>query len=353
MNRNNKIVSILSSAALFCLLLFVATACNDSFIFEGEGDCSTKVKFVFKRNRQALHSSNGEGPDAFSNSVSSVHLFVFNEDSKELVLEKYATVDQLRDGCMMPLEIPQGKYTFVAWCGLDSQDENNAFKLQHNYTRADGDNCHLKMVSDSEPVHDSKFDALYHGRISNVAVANLDKGSIVELPLVKNTNDITVWIQNPDASFSTDEYQVNYEDANGVIHFEDNSIISPDEKLRYFPHTTSILNTETEYNGDKVQSGALISHISVSRLMAHHKDDAKIVVRDNEGKEVFSLPFIKYLLEMQTFSDGRTKDDQWYLDCEDTFQCSLYLAGPGDGTWNATRIIINSWVRVPNQNQEF
>lgn len=352
MNKNNKVVSTISSAAML-LLFMLMTACSDSFIFDGEGDCSTNVKFVFTSNRQALQAPSGVGPDAFSASVSSVHLFVFDQETKELVTEKFASTGELTDGCMMPLVLPAGEYTLVAWCGLDSNDENNAFELQHTYARGDNDNCHVKMVSDYEPIHSQKYDALYHGRVSHVSISNETIGKTIELPVIKNTNDIAIWIQNPDATFDNDEFSVSYEDANGVLHFEDNSIISEDNRLRYHPHTTSVLNTETEYNGDKVQSGALISHISVSRLLDSHKDDAKIVVRNREGKEVFTLPFIKYVLQMQTFTDGNKKNDQWYLDCEDTYHCSFYLAGEGDGTWLATRIIINNWVVVPTQDQEF
>ena len=349
---NNKIVRLLTSAILLVTLTLVS-ACDDSFIFDNEGDCSTKVKFVFTKNRQALRSKTGEGPDAFATSVSGVHLFVFNEDTQELAFEKFESADNLIDGCMMPVDLPEGNYSFVAWCGLDSNDENNAFELQHSYTRADGDNCHIKMASESEPVHSQKYEALYHGRISNVAVSNSDISRVIELPVVKNTNDIAIWLQNPDASFDSKEYTVTYEDANGVIHFSDNSIISEDKTLRYRPHTSSLLATETEYNGDLVESGALISHISVSRLMASHEDDAKIVVRNPEGEVVFSVPFIKYVLRMQDFTDGAAKDNQWYLDCEDTYHCSFYLAGAADGTWSATRIIINNWVVVPKQNNEF
>lgn len=350
--KNNKIVRLLTSATLLVIIM-LTSACNDSFIFDKEGDCTTKVKFVFKRNRQALPSKTGEGPDAFSTSVSSVHLFVFDEETKEMVMEKYESADNMIDGCIMPIDLPEGKYTFVAWCGLDQNDENNAFELQHTYTRAGEENCHIKMENDNEPVHHQKFDALYHGKTTNITISNADESRIIEVPVVKNTNDIAIWIQNPDASFATDEFSVSYEDANGVIHFHDNTLLSEDKKLKYQPHTTSILTTETEYNGDKVESGALISHVSVSRLMASHKNDARIVVRNKEGQEVFSVPFIKYVLQMQTFTDGKEKDDQWYLDCEDTYHCSFYLAGSGDGTWIATTIIINNWVVVPEQNQEF
>ena len=104
------------------------------------------------------------------------------------------------------------------------------------------------------------------------------------------------------------------------------------------------MTSSTEYNGSLVEAGALVAHISTARLMAAHQKDARLEVRNREGNTVFSIPFIQYLLEMQTF----TSDGQYYLDCEDTYQCSFYLTGE-NGLWMPARIIINNWVRVPDQ----
>ena len=135
-----------------------------------------------------------------------------------------------------------------------------------------------------------------------------------------------------------------YTDANGTMRFEDNAMAS-DTPLEYYPYETALLTTDTEYNGDKMETGALVAHISTSRLMEAHKDDAKIEVRTKDGQTVFSIPFIKYVLQLQTF----TQNGQYYLDCEDTYNCSFYLTGEG-GTWMPVQIIINNWVRVPDQN---
>lgn len=93
-----------------------------------------------------------------------------------------------------------------------------------------------------------------------------------------------------------------------------------------------------------METGALVAHLSTSRLLASHKDDARLEVRSKEGDVVFSIPFIKYLLNMQMLSS----DDQYYLDCEDTYNCSFYLSGE-NGAWLPSTIIINNWVVVPQQ----
>ena len=352
--KKNKIVKYLSTIAVMLGLLPFVSSCNDSFIYDNEGDCRMKVKFEFTKNRQALHTKDGIGPDAFAKTVTSVHLFVLDAESGELVFDKTENVDNLIDGCIMPVDLDPGEYTFIAWCGLDSNDENNAFELQHNYTtRAGDDKLAIKMASDSEPVHDDQFDAVYHGITRNVKVDYHNIGSTVIVPVVKDTNEINVWIQHPYASLDKGDYYVVYEDANGEIDFTDNTILSEDKKLEYKAYDTQILQANTEYNGEMMESGAMIAHLSVSRLMANHAEDARIVIRNKNGTEVFAIPFIEFVLGLQTFTkQGTDKDHQWYLDCEDTYNCSFFFTGY-DQTWTAFRIIVNNWVVVPDQNQEF
>lgn len=308
-----------------------------------------KVKFEFRKHRQALKSYVIPANDVFVGTVTSVHLFVFDAENGDLVFEKTDKAENLVDGCIMPVDLDPGKYTFVAWCGLDSNDENNAFKLQHSYTRAAGDKCAIKMINDSEPVHDKKYEAVYHGITRDFTVTNYNMGTEIPVLLTKDTNDIHVWIQHTGKKLSKDEYEVVFTDANGEMDFTDNSLVSEDKTLTYKSHKTEILETETEYNGDKMESGALIAHLSVSRLLESHSATARIAVRDKEGKEVFSVPFIKYVLQIQDDTD----DNQYYLDCEDTYNCSFYFNGvTPDGTWIPFNIIVNNWVVVPDQNEE-
>lgn len=363
-----KLQYILLKSLVFSSVLFAAVSCER--IFEGEQDCSTdstKIKFEFRKHRQALQSVNGRVADVFDSEVASVHLFVYNAESGQLVFEKFERTENLKteaemnigtgsDKCYMPVDLEPGTYKLVVWCGLDENDQSNAFELDKT-TRGteEYEACNVKLTENpAVPVHDGKFDALFHGKVDNVTLT--EPGEVIPLQLTKNTNDIAVWVQHLSASFGSGEYEVVYTDANGSMKFEDNTLAG-NEKLEYHAHTTSILSTETEYNGDLVQAGALVAHISTSRLSAAHKEDAKLEVRNRSGETVFSIPFIKYLLEMQTF----TSDGQYYLDCEDTYYCSFYLSGGGNSggggddeddegeRWFPARIIINNWVRVPDQ----
>ena len=354
----NTIKSILS-LSLFISLILGFCSC-DNFVYEEMNSCSPKVQFSFKKHRQSLHQIPGKETDAFSSTVGSVHLFVFDSETGNLVFEKIEKTDNLvsasqinmgsnTDRCYMPLDIKPGKYRIVAWCGLDDNDTNNAFYL-NNSTRGGYAQCNVKLTDKGNPVHSEKYEGLYHGVVHEVEVKpEGDRGMIIPVELTKNTNDIAVWVQHASQTFKEGDYEVVYTDTNGTMHFEDNSI-SQKDKLEYLPHTSSILTSSTEYNGSVMETGALIAHISTSRLMAAHKNDARLEVRNKEGKTVFSIPFIKYVTNLQTF----TNDEQHYLDCEDTYNCSFYLTGGNEdgGIWTPAQIIINNWVVVPDQNNE-
>ena len=327
-------------------------------LFDEEGDCSVKVQFVFKKHRQALHQIAGKETDAFYASVSSVHLFIYDQESGELVFDRIENTDNLKsaaelklgsgsDKCYMQVDLQPGTYKLVAWCGLDDTDNNNAFSLT-DATRAGYAHCEVKKDDvTGHPVNHDRYEALYHGKVEKAIIsANNISSQVIPVELTKNTNDIAVWVQHTSASFADGDYEVVYTDSNGSMHFEDNSL-SSDNLLEYHPHTTSLLTSDSEYNGSQVEAGALIAHLSTSRLMSHHSDDARLEVRDKEGKTVYSIPFIKYLLNMQTL----TNDNQYYLDCEDTYNCTFYLTGAKeeDEKWVPLKIIINNWVIVPDQ----
>lgn len=349
-------------------MLIVMASCDDNLIFEKEGDCSPKVQFVFKKHRQALHQIPGRESDAFYSVVKSVHLFVYDLETGELVFDKaedtenLSTASELNLGtgnerCFMNVDLGPGRYRMVAWGGLDATDENNAFRLKEG-SRAAYSHCEVKLAEEGKPVNDYQYDALYHGAVWEVEVKSTGNGTqIIPVELTKNTNDINIWVQHTSQTFEKGDYEVVYTDSNGTMHFEDNSLTDP-SVLEYHPHAQSLLTSDTEYNGSLVKTGALIAHVSTSRLLANHSD-ARLEVRDREGNTVFSVPFIKYVLEMQTFvkpqatkSDGR--DYQYYLDCEDTYNCTFYLTGDREenGAWVPAMIIINNWVKVPDQKEE-
>ena len=343
-------------AALLSVVLLGSASCDNGLVYEDQADCTPKVQFVFKKHRHALQAVSGREPDAFFSTVETVHLFIYDTSTGKLVFDKTEQTSNLKSAsdlkigsnnekCYMPIDVPAGQYRIVAWCGLDDKDHNNAFYLSEGDSDAQYAECKVKRADSSmHPIHSEKYQGLYHGTVHQVDVEIRPNGQIIPVELTKNNNDIAVWVQHTSKSFNEGDYEVVYTDANGSMKFEDNSVTS-DEKLEYHAHTTSLLTSSTQYNGSEMETGALVAHISTSRLMAANIDDARLEVRTKDGQTVFSIPFIKYVLQLQTF----TSNHQYYLDCEDTYNCSFYLSGES-GTWLPSRIIINNWVVVPEQH---
>lgn len=364
-----KLKNIFAAITLFSIGI-AATSCDNSFVYEEGEDCFPKVQFIFKKHRQALGQIEGRETDVFYSMVGTVHLFVYDAETGELVYEKAEATDNLQtaaelklgegtDRCFMDLDLNPGKYKFVAWCGLDESDNSNAFELVDNTRAGRYTHCRVKKRTDGHPVNGAKYDALYHGVVNEFEIVVEKAIQVIPVELTKNTNEISVCVQHTTQSFEEGDYEVVYTDANGELHFENNSI-TDNSRLEYHPYESSILTAQTEYNGNLAETGALFAHLSTSRLMDANKDDARIEVRDKNGKTVFSVPFIKYVLEMQTFvgragSKASERDYQYYLDCEDTYNCTFYLSGETkEGEmWVPSMIIINNWVKVPDQKVEF
>lgn len=342
-----------------CALGLLATASCDSVIYDDELDCSTKIKFVFKKHRQALNAIDGKATDVFASTVGSVHLYIYDAETGELVFEKYEKTDNLKtesdlkigtgnDKCYMAVDLEPGVYHLVAWCGLDEYDRNNAFSLGDG-TRAGYaySECSVRLAKQTGlPVNEAKYESVYHGAVEKAEVV-LNYPSVIPVELTKDNNDITVWVQHNTETFAPGEYEVVFTDANTTMRYEDN-VLMPTEPVEYRPYSTSLLESSTEFNGYPVRAGALVAHLSTSRLVDGHMDDATIEVRNREGRTIFSIPFIKYVLEMQTYTTNKDQY-QYYLDCEDTYNCSFFFAGEED-EWVPVRIIINNWVIVPEQS---
>lgn len=342
----------LAMSSAFALAAVLSASCER--IFEDVEDCSStwSVRFVYRKNREMLQSVTGQGPDAFATSVASVHLWVFDKKGN-LVFEGRESGGILASGdWTMPLELPADTYDMIAWCGIDG---SNAFELTEadalplrSGDRQDDLNVSVRLDDDGKAWHGAPYDALFYGRADNVKITEEIGNNEIEIELVKDVNDLIVWVQHPSAEvFAENSYTVVFTEANGSMTAA-NETCGP--VIEYLPHKVSLLEVDSEFNGETMHSGAMVAHLSTSRIIASHSNDARLEIRSGSGDTVFSVPIVKYLLEMKSERFSRF-DDQTYLDCEDTYNCSFFLSGDS-GYWTASRIIINSWVRVSDQVTE-
>ncbi|MDE7141706.1 MAG: FimB/Mfa2 family fimbrial subunit [Muribaculaceae bacterium] len=332
----------------------------DSLIYDGEGDCDPryKVRFVYDMNMKYA--------DAFPNEVKDVTLYVIDEQSGRVVLEKRESGEALsRDGYMMDIDVAPGDYTLLAWCG---EGHRTSFAVSPSDIREElrcslasrGEHTPGPWASDGSRVSDC-LDNLYHGKLEAQNFPPTQGTHIFKVPLVKNTNDIHIVLQHLSGEpVDKDAFTFTITDENGLMDW-DNSLL-PDEPLTYFAwHTEAGIAgvevpdyTEPEEPAASgralTQVSAAVAEISVGRLVRRGKDSGQPYVRiyNAEGETVVSLPLIDYCLLVKGYHN-REMSDQEFLDRQDDYSMVFFL--DEDNRWVKSHIYINSWKIVLQETE--
>lgn len=345
----------LACRALACAAAVALTVSCEG-IADPEDDCTSYVQFVYKQNPARLRSLTGEGPDAFPESVGYVHLYLYDAATGAYLFDSEASGPALATGSFrmaLPADLPEGDYRLVAWCM--GAPANEVFEPLSAATAAPARESLGYRVRRNgiEAWHSAGYNpenALFYGELT----AHIEGKDLLTVELMKDTNDISVWVQYPAEEYDPGNFEVLYREDNGSVDAY-NAPMAGDE-LEYLPYRVRSLDVDADYNGETLPAGALIAHLSTARIMASHaagEPQGRLEIRDKStGEVLFGVPLVAYLLEMRNDMFARF-GDQEYLDCEDTYNCSFFLMADGSGRWLAQRIIINSWVKVPDQQAGF
>ena len=321
---------------IFYLLLvsFAITGCGT--IFDYEGDCSVNHNIKFKYDMNMLFA------DAFANTVTYVNLYAFDVETGKLVASYSEEGDALANpDYLMPIDRLPGEYDLVAWCGDALTDSN--FSLSPTVIAESLRHQLMCKISCGELERDTlhiKNDIghLWHG---TVRVNLVDKpGSHVNvLSLTKNTNNVRILLQNISGKeLPPDLFEFKIFDNNGLFN-SDNKVIK-DHDLIY--HPWAIYKGETSINTDSTQNIPALSRASsLSAIVAEFTTSRILAVYNKEkNKKVLSIPLKDYILMVKGMAN-KDMSDQEYLDRENEFVMTLFLDENGD--WLSSRVIINSW----------
>lgn len=345
LNRSHYTGKALLKGALAAMLLIPMASCDDSFIFEGEGDCDPHyfVKYVFDMNMQYA--------DAFSSRVNSVRLFIFDPETGDLVREYTESGDALKaDGYRMPIDVDPGKYDLIAWCGLENNKDH--FVLPQTISNREHIHCTMARQRDEQGVAFQKefLSPLFHGRLA-VDLPNEEGEHVVTMYLIKDTNNINISLQHVAGEpLTSDMFTLTMSEGNGHMAY-DNSILK-DEDVLYKPWTVTdgnldLSGKETKADNDK-NLNFFKAELSTARLMADR--DPRINIVENEtGELVYSIPIVQWALMLRS-DQYKDMEDQEFLDREDEYNIMLYL--DNDKGWKAAQIWINSWRLVSHDDTQ-
>lgn len=353
-----KLFSTHAVKALACIVSLltatVFTSCDS--VFDDEGDCAPYyyVQYVYDMNM--------EWHNTFGSNVNSVVLYVFNSETGNLagVYKENNTAVLSTPGYRMPLDLEPGTYEFIAWGGLENNQEN-LFTLQEAVSRREDLSCRMNRQYDGQRAfQDKQLHPLFHG-MATASLPNEEGEHIVTVHLTKNTNNINLSMQHISGKpLTSDMFSVTMSDDNGWYAY-DNSL-KEDEDIEYRPwhiRSGSLDIAGSRADNDAEQGDNLnffMAEISTGRLMKNR--DPRINIIDNAtGNIVYSIPIVKWAITFrsQQYADVNNNihyitDDQEYLDRRSDYEVMLYLDN-GDEGWLAAEIYINSWRVVLHEGE--
>lgn len=328
----------------------MALASCSSWIYDDMDECPAQLSVKFQYS-YTLDRGEVTGND-FAQQVRSVNVWAFDEDG-DFVWAGSASGEQLAEpGFKLDTPLGQGIYDFVAWCGLESNDD---FSLA-NYAPKSKQELEVKLNTiekEGKSVSESHLKNLYHGYKSGFQyTVDPDAPSIstVVIPLMKDNNDIAVMLVNEDGTtLNEKDFTVSFTYADSWLAW-DNAVMASSPAVTYSPW--SILYGETtkeRAEADSPVRSTLLYEMSTSRLMAG--GDAYLdVVRNTDGVRIIHLRLIDYFI----YSKGNRFDqytDQEYLDRRSDYTV-LFFIDNDLGWYVAAGIYINGWAVVPPQASE-
>ena len=215
--------------AILLLAAFVLSlAACDRLVYEEEGDCEVNYRLRF------VYNMNLKWADAFPSEVHSVHLYAF--DSRGLFVKEFTANGEAvdREDYRMLLDLEPGRYTLVAWCGMENEGvSDRSFTVPvpvAGQTRLEELTCALNVKSDSEAAQysDTMLRFLYHG-IQEVDLPAVYNGDFdYTIYLTKDTNHIRIILQQLSGEdMDPEEFTFRIEDANGWLG-HDNRMLGTD-----------------------------------------------------------------------------------------------------------------------------
>lgn len=341
---------------LLALALAYMTVCScDSVIYDDEGDCTPHYRVKFR------YDYNMKYADAFAHEVGVVTLYLL-DGNDSIVWRRTERGDALAaDGYAIEIDgsVAPGKYSLRAWCGTD---DRRSFVVP----RADRGRqltCRLnrEYTAGGGAFVDKDIDRLFYGRLDNLTFSGGEGVYTYTVPLVKNTNNIRVVLQNLTEGEALDDSQFSFfiTSDNGFMDW-DNSLIA-DETVTYHAWYTETASADfdggTGEEGEGGNAGgtrqtaigvqnAVVAELTISRLVKG-RETRLVIVNNETGAEVLNIPLTDYALLVKGYYN-RDMADQEFLDRQDVFDLVFFLK---NGNWLGSQIYINSW-RIVLQDTE-
>lgn len=315
-----KLKSLIHQFALHISILFAgawALSSCDNF-YEDLPECRLFVEFKYDYNLLSA--------DAFHTQVDKVELYVFDKDSVFLFKQTEEGAPLATGNYRMEVEVPVGKYIFMAWAGAHDSYEITPLTPGVSTVKE----LKLKLKRNESLMIDKELEPLWYGEILAVHFTGTNYQTET-INLIKDTNKLRFVFQGqtPDWQINMDDYTYEIVESNGYLDY-DNSLL-PDDVLSYRPY----------YMSQDDPSGVVVE-LNTMRLMAD-RQTRFIMTEKATGTRVFDMNLTNFLIMLRL--DMYSKwSNQEYLDRDDEYKVVfLFSTPPSADSWLAVRIQINGW----------
>lgn len=323
-----------------CLAVTAAAGLSscDSVVYDDEQDCTIDVKFRYDMNLKYA--------DAFAHEVHSVHLFVLDK-AGNLIYEKSEKGDALaQEGYHINIDLDEGEYRFLAWCGMDNDTDKESFKF-HDATEGELLRSVRLQHGEESGMAVSKDDlyGLYHGAIDVEIPHNRSARMSVTIPLTKDTNHLRVIMQHlRGEDTDVNDFAFRVVEDNGHLRADNMPVEYRPIEYRPWGLTNGVAGVDNNKSRTVEDVQCAIADLTFSRLMAD-SDQILEITTENGTKTVARIPLIDYFLMVQS-NFLKTMPEQEFLDRQDEYSLTIFL--DSDDKWVSTYINILSWRVVVN-----
>ena len=352
MNIRALIRNVAAKVCMASVCLLAMSSC-DSWLYEEEGDCSVyyRLKFCYDKNLKWA--------DAFTNEVSSVHLYAFDKSGVLVWQQEEQMNPSTAENYSMLLDLPAGDYKLLAWSGLQNDGEHDESfsepEARVSETRVEQLQSTLNRKRDESGAYSEEhLYRLFHGTLDVSLPVNDDGGSYeYTMPLTKNTNHIRIILQHLSGEDVNEaDFIFRIDDENGLMAHDNELMV--DENINYHPWDIQGVAAGNGKDDNRAVNNVkgLVADFTVGRLIETHREKMILTITTKEGKTVARIPVIDYALMGKEYYEKEYRypmDEREFLDRLD--ECVMTLFLDEDHKWVSSVIQILSW-RVVLSNVE-
>lgn len=334
-----NIITIYRKFATLAMLVFLPVflpSCN--MIWDDPGDCGLYLEFIYDHNM--------EFADSFGAQLSSVDVFVFDEQGKYL-FSKHANTEELIDGKKMRLgeELSLGQnYNIVTVGNLsDSFSFSDAGGKALTTGTTSIEDVRLALKRSSGNVS-HEFPGIWLGEVLGVEFRG--KSRVWPVSLIKETNRFNL-------ALARVETEVNSRAGEDVPYtFE---IVTPEGGV-YCHDNTRILDETVTYKPYMSQAGTdpavvSIAKINTMRLFNDIKSGYRFIIKESgTGRNLWNYGLMDLLVHIKpdTSPDGSSLSMQEFLDRQSEWNITLlYIDGERpDGSYGflSVGLVVADWI---------